>query len=207
MLTAITSGKAAPGVTTSVWALALTWPRPVLVADGDPAGGDMGAFAANVPGALADWVTEGIKLAGVGMDWLPVMITRAMIESSGNPNAEQQVVVAYMRNLEELDQLLVAAVDVPDDDCPLHGEGLPHRRLDAGPGHGPPARNRKPDECRAKGHRRGPWTPGLTGQSQKAGRWCRRRRRPAALCGQRGQRREAWIAQVSPCSEEENRTK
>jgi len=47
VLTVITSGKAAPGVTTSTWALALSWPRPVLVADCDPAGGDM------APGLLA----------------------------------------------------------------------------------------------------------------------------------------------------------
>src|SRR4051812_41743049 len=43
VLTVVTSGKAAPGVTTSAWALALSWPRPLLVADCDPAGGDMAA--------------------------------------------------------------------------------------------------------------------------------------------------------------------
>src|SRR3954451_2157523 len=41
VLTVVTSGKAAPGVTTSTWALALSWPQPLLVADCDPAGGDM----------------------------------------------------------------------------------------------------------------------------------------------------------------------
>src|SRR3954470_15021304 len=51
MLTVLTSGKAAPGVTTSTWALALAWKRPVLVADCDSAGGDM------VPGLLAGRVT------------------------------------------------------------------------------------------------------------------------------------------------------
>jgi hypothetical protein len=51
MLTVVTSGKAAPGVTTSTWALALTWPRPVLAADCDPAGGDM------APGLLAGQVS------------------------------------------------------------------------------------------------------------------------------------------------------
>jgi hypothetical protein len=43
VLTVVTSGKAAPGVTTSALALALCWPRPLLVADCDPAGGDMAA--------------------------------------------------------------------------------------------------------------------------------------------------------------------
>jgi hypothetical protein len=47
VLTVVASGKAAPGVTTSTWALALSWPRPLLVADCDPAGGDM------APGLLA----------------------------------------------------------------------------------------------------------------------------------------------------------
>src|SRR5947209_13823771 len=41
VLTVVTAGKAAPGVTTSTWALALSWPRPLLVADCDPAGADM----------------------------------------------------------------------------------------------------------------------------------------------------------------------
>ncbi|WP_138757702.1 hypothetical protein [Modestobacter altitudinis] len=51
MFTVLTSGKAAPGVTTSTWALALAWTRPLLVADCDPAGGDM------APGLLAGRVT------------------------------------------------------------------------------------------------------------------------------------------------------
>lgn len=41
MLVAVTSGKAAPGATTSAWALALTWQSPLLVVDCDVAGGDM----------------------------------------------------------------------------------------------------------------------------------------------------------------------
>jgi hypothetical protein len=47
MLTVLTAGKAAPGATTATWALALSWPGPLLVADCDPAGGDM------APGLLA----------------------------------------------------------------------------------------------------------------------------------------------------------
>jgi hypothetical protein len=43
MLTVVASGKAAPGVSTTVWALALSWPGPLLVADCDPAGGDLAA--------------------------------------------------------------------------------------------------------------------------------------------------------------------
>src|SRR4051795_12206915 len=56
MLTVLASGKAAPGVTTSTWALALSWPRALLVADCDPAGGDM------APGLLAGRVSLDLGL-------------------------------------------------------------------------------------------------------------------------------------------------
>ncbi len=56
MLTVVTSGKAAPGVTTSTWALGLAWPRELVVADCDPAGGDM------APGLLAGRVSTDLGL-------------------------------------------------------------------------------------------------------------------------------------------------
>jgi hypothetical protein len=40
-LIAIAADKGAPGVTTAALALAATWPRPVLLAECDPAGGDL----------------------------------------------------------------------------------------------------------------------------------------------------------------------
>ncbi len=43
---AVLAGKASPGATTVAAALTLTWPRPVLLVDADPAGGDV------VPGLL-----------------------------------------------------------------------------------------------------------------------------------------------------------
>ncbi len=46
MLVAVTAGKAAPGATTCTIALALCWPRDVVLVDADPAGGDI------VPGLL-----------------------------------------------------------------------------------------------------------------------------------------------------------
>ena len=59
MLTVLTSGKAAPGTTTSAWALAMGWPRALLVADCDLAGGDMvaGRLAGRVDtdAGLASW--------------------------------------------------------------------------------------------------------------------------------------------------------
>ncbi len=57
MVIALCSAKGAPGVTTSALALALSWPRPVVLAELDPAGGDVlagygrGQLAA---GGLAD---------------------------------------------------------------------------------------------------------------------------------------------------------
>src|SRR3954452_23618500 len=41
MLIALCSAKGAPGVTTSGLALTLTWPRRVVLAELDPAGGDV----------------------------------------------------------------------------------------------------------------------------------------------------------------------
>ena len=42
-LTVLASGKGSPGVTTTALALAAAWPRPVLLAECDPAGGDIAA--------------------------------------------------------------------------------------------------------------------------------------------------------------------
>jgi hypothetical protein len=58
---ALVSGKAAPGVTTAVCVLASVWPRPVLVADCDPAGGDV------LAGWLSPWLTEGWLRADIGL--------------------------------------------------------------------------------------------------------------------------------------------
>ncbi|WP_243597709.1 hypothetical protein [Thermobifida halotolerans] len=41
MLLCLTSAKGSPGVTTTALALTLTWPRPVLLVEADPAGGDL----------------------------------------------------------------------------------------------------------------------------------------------------------------------
>lgn len=41
MLTVLTSGKAAPGTTTGLWSLALSWQREIIAVDADPSGGDM----------------------------------------------------------------------------------------------------------------------------------------------------------------------
>ena len=51
-LFALVSPGGSPGATTSALALALAWPRPVVLAECDPAGGDIlaGLFAGHLPG-------------------------------------------------------------------------------------------------------------------------------------------------------------
>ena len=76
MLTVLASGKAAPGVTTSTWALALSWPRPLLAADCDPAGGDM------APGLLAGRVSTDRGLLSWSMAarrGIPAMAAASMV--------------------------------------------------------------------------------------------------------------------------------
>ena len=41
IMVVVAAGKAAPGATCTATALALSWPRPVLLLDADPAGGDV----------------------------------------------------------------------------------------------------------------------------------------------------------------------
>jgi len=88
MLTVLVSGKAAPGVTTSAWALALTWPGPVLVADCDPAGGDMAA--GYLPGrvsadrGLLSWATAARR--GVPAMAAATMFSGHAVGVPENPN-------------------------------------------------------------------------------------------------------------------------
>ena len=51
---ALLSAKGAPGVTTSALLLAALWPRPVLLVDADPEGGDIGYRVRRADGAPVD---------------------------------------------------------------------------------------------------------------------------------------------------------
>ncbi|HEY7145979.1 MAG TPA: hypothetical protein VH637_17205 [Streptosporangiaceae bacterium] len=53
-LIAIAADKGSPGVTTSALALAAVWPRPVLLAECDPAGGDLAFWLPGADGASLD---------------------------------------------------------------------------------------------------------------------------------------------------------
>ncbi|WP_093573858.1 hypothetical protein [Amycolatopsis rubida] len=57
----IVSGKGSPGGTTTLAALAAVWPAPVLLADCDPAGGDL------APGWLGQWLVAGTIRADRGV--------------------------------------------------------------------------------------------------------------------------------------------
>jgi hypothetical protein len=86
MLTVVTSGKSSPGVTASTWALALAWPRPVLVADCDPVGGDMAA------GFLAGRVSQDrglLSWATAARRGTPAMQAAALLASHSVELPEQ----------------------------------------------------------------------------------------------------------------------
>ena len=87
MLTVVTSGKAAPGVTTSTWALALGWPGPLLVADCDPAGGDMApgllAGRISVDRGLLSWSTAARR--GVPARQAATMLVEHAVEVPEQP--------------------------------------------------------------------------------------------------------------------------
>lgn len=88
MLTVITSGKSSPGVTASTWALALAWPRPLLAADCDPAGGDMAAgfLAGRVSQdrGLLSWATAARR--GTPAMQAASLLTSHSVELPEHPN-------------------------------------------------------------------------------------------------------------------------
>jgi hypothetical protein len=63
-LVAVAADKGAPGVTTACVALAAVWPRPVLLAECDPAGGDI---ACRLPGAGGGQLDPGRGLLSLAV--------------------------------------------------------------------------------------------------------------------------------------------
>lgn len=59
----LTAGKGSPGVTTTAVALAAVWPRPVLLAECDLAGGDLPALLPGVSGAVLTATRGVVSLA------------------------------------------------------------------------------------------------------------------------------------------------
>ena len=65
-LIAIAADKGAPGVTTACIALAVVWPRPVLLAECDPAGGDLACWLPAAGGGRLDPGRGLLSLAVAG---------------------------------------------------------------------------------------------------------------------------------------------
>lgn len=85
MITAVISGKGAPGATTVALAMALSWPRPVLLIEADPAG-------ASIPfghGAGAD-------MAGHGLAAVPVAERRTGTAEAITANLVQLVDTCWL---------------------------------------------------------------------------------------------------------------
>jgi len=59
----VTAGKGSPGVTTTAVALAAVWPRPALLAECDPAGGDLPALLPGSGGAVLTATRGVVSLA------------------------------------------------------------------------------------------------------------------------------------------------
>jgi hypothetical protein len=56
---ALASAKGAPGVTTAALGLAVRWPRPAILVEADPAGGDLAPrFVAHRSPGLAEWAAD-----------------------------------------------------------------------------------------------------------------------------------------------------
>ncbi len=81
---AVLAGKASPGATTVAAALTLTWPRPVLLVDADPAGGDV------VPGLLPGRVSteSGLLSWSVATRHLPALAAAGLIREHAVALAE-----------------------------------------------------------------------------------------------------------------------
>ena len=64
-LVVVSAGKGSPGVTTTALALSAVWPRPALLMECDPAGGDLPYFMPAADGGVLS-PTRGGGLAGRG---------------------------------------------------------------------------------------------------------------------------------------------
>lgn len=123
---ALTSATGAPGVTTTCLALALSWPRPVLLVEADPAGGDIlaGYLRAEVRAdrglaylALAarrDELAEQFPAQLVDLGQRKGPVTRLLLPGVGDP-AEAAGVAAAWPRLAEFFTRLGEGVHRPDE--------------------------------------------------------------------------------------------
>lgn len=119
---ALTSATGAPGVTTTCLALTLSWPRPVLLVEADPAGGDVlaGYLRAEVRAdrglaylALAarrDELAEQFATQLVDLGQRRGSVTRLLLPGVSDPGESAGVVAAWPRLIE-----FFVRLDSPDD--------------------------------------------------------------------------------------------
>lgn len=117
----VASAKGAPGVTTTAVALTLVWPRPVLLVEADPAGGDL------LAGYLA-----GATPSGGGLLGLALAARRGPIDAPGVLERSQSLDSAGDRRVlvmptdstqarpvaESIDRLAATVTSVADSDDP-----------------------------------------------------------------------------------------
>lgn len=117
----LASAKGAPGVTTTAVALTLVWPRPVLLVEADPAGGDL------LAGYLA-----GATASGGGLLGLALAARRGPIDAPGvlersqplNADGDRRVLVMPTDRTqarpvaESIDKLAAAVTSVAGSDDP-----------------------------------------------------------------------------------------
>ena len=103
-LISLVSAKGAPGVTTASLALAALWPRPVLLADCDPAGGDVALRMPGLDGAPLDRERGLLSLAAVSRRGLTGEQVREQVQTvlggldvlAGVRSPEQAVAAAHL---------------------------------------------------------------------------------------------------------------
>ncbi|WP_414943834.1 hypothetical protein [Amycolatopsis sp. cmx-11-32] len=107
----IVSGKGAPGATTTLAALAAVWPAPALLADCDPAGGDL------APGWLGQWIVDGTIRAEVGL-LSHATATRHAVAGDPATLAEHVQAVPPARHVG-----LLAGLTAPGQHCAVSARG------------------------------------------------------------------------------------
>ena len=80
-LIAVAADKGAPGVTTTALALAAVWPRPVLLAECDPAGGDL---VYRFPAAA---VSASTRAAGCSASPWPLAVACSRTRAGSTPRS------------------------------------------------------------------------------------------------------------------------
>lgn len=131
MLIALCSAKGAPGVTTSGLALALSWPRPVVLAELDPAGGDVLAgygrgelsaggladleLAARRGGLARHLDSQLLRLGPEGR----ARLLPGLVDPAGARHVDWDRLAATLASLED------GAIDVVADCGRLHAEHFP----------------------------------------------------------------------------------